>query len=279
MPAIQPARLKQQAALVAEHFEQPAAFIRSLNYLLEYYADRTLRPSAKSTLRPLIETYHVPAPVLQQVMQALTPQLQDNPQAALALCDALWEQPFLEHHTLSAMLLGHLSTHHPEAVLERIQAWISPQLEDQLIFLLFDHALVKIRKASPVALLRLIQTWLESDQLFYQQLGLRALLPLIRDPEFENLPIFFRLVHPYLRQSPAALRPDVLDLLTQLARRSPLETAHYLRQTLGMESAKDTPWFTRQVIGEFPPALQASLRKELRRSEGSPIAPRTLRKN
>ena len=44
MPAIQPVRLKRQSALLVEQFNNPAAFIRSLHHLLEFYADRVHRP-------------------------------------------------------------------------------------------------------------------------------------------------------------------------------------------------------------------------------------------
>jgi hypothetical protein len=60
MPAIQPARLRQQAALMVEHFDQPAAFVRSLHHLLEYYADRAHRPGQAGKPPALLAAYNVP---------------------------------------------------------------------------------------------------------------------------------------------------------------------------------------------------------------------------
>jgi hypothetical protein len=93
---------------------------------------------------------------------------------------------------------------------------------------------------------------------------------MIQDPDFENLPAFFRLIHPLVRQAPPALRPDVLDVLATLARRSPQETAYFLRQTLALPNCPDTPWSIRQVLSAFPAEQQKRLRQALRSAESSP---------
>jgi hypothetical protein len=99
---------------------------------------------------------------------------------------------------------------------------------------------------------------------YQQQQGLRALLPMINDPRFENLPVFFRLIAPLTRTAPSAVRPDLLDVLESLARRSPPETAFFLRQTLDTPNSPDTPWLIRQCLRAFPDELQASLRETVR---------------
>ena len=43
MPAINLARLKIQAARLAEKFSEPEAFLQALNELLGYYTNRTIR--------------------------------------------------------------------------------------------------------------------------------------------------------------------------------------------------------------------------------------------
>jgi hypothetical protein len=116
-------------------------------------------------------------------------------------------------------------------------------------------------------LVRLFQDWVESSDTFHQQLGLQALLPLIRDPGFEDLPVFFRTIQPLARQTPPALRPDLLDVLETLAERSPTETAYFLRQTLDTPDALDTPWLIRQLLHAFPPENQSALREALKNRE------------
>lgn len=268
MPAIQPARLRQQAAALAEHFPDPHAYVHSLHYLLDFYSDRARRSGQSGRPGPLIAAYNVRPPVLRMLLQELLPQAQDAPQAALRLCDALWNEDYLEFRQLAAMLLGQLSPDWGpevgEAVIERLQRWITASLELHLIETLLSTGVERLHRQRPQLLLALIQSWLEAPKPFYQQLGLRSLLPLIRDPGFENLPVFFRLIQPFSRVIPPSLRPDVLDVLEALARRSPQETAYFLRQTLAHPDAPDTPWLVRQSLGAFPEAYQNSLRQATR---------------
>ena len=64
MPAIQPARLKQQAVLLAQQFDNPVAYVRSLHHLLDFYADRAHRPGQSGKPAPLTSAYRVHPPVL-----------------------------------------------------------------------------------------------------------------------------------------------------------------------------------------------------------------------
>lgn len=261
MPAISPARLKQQAALLSEHFDDPAAFVRSLHHLLEFYAERVHRPGQAGEPPPLLSAYKVRLPVLRQIVLELAPLAEADPQAGLALCDALWEQPVLDFRLLAAGLLGKIPCADPEPPLARIQAWIRPDVEARLVDTLFNQGIACLRKQQPVILVELAEAWLDEKDLFYQQLGLRLLVPLIQDPDFENLPVFFRLIHDLTRSSPARLRPDVLDILEALARRSPTETAYFLRQTAAMPNSPTAAWFIRQSLAAFPAATRESLRQ------------------
>jgi len=288
MPAIQPARLRQQSAALAEHFQEPPAYVRSLHYLLDFYSDRAIRPGQSGRPGPLIQAYNLRPPVLRMLLQELLPLAQRDVQAAFKLCDALWAESYLEFRQLSAMLLGQLSPNWDsaaelavsEAIIERLQRWITPTLELYLIELLLSTGVERLNRQRPQAILGLIQSWLEQARPFYQQLGLHALLPLIRNPEFENLPIFFRMIQPLCRSIPSALRPEVLDVVATLARRSPQETAYFLRQLLVYPEAPDTPWLVRQSLGAFPPDLQSNLRQAVRnvqpRSQAGPVRNRTI---
>jgi hypothetical protein len=96
---------------------------------------------------------------------------------------------------------------------------------------------------------------------------LRALLPLVENPQFENLPVFFRLVQPLACNVPPGLKPDLLDVLTALAHRSPNETAYFLRQTLIYPDAPDIAWLIRQLLNEFPPEQQEMLHNVVKEAE------------
>ena len=271
MPAIQPARLRQQASLLSQHFNQPAAYIRSMHYLLEFYAERIRRHGQAGKPGPMMPAYKVPHPVLRYLLQELAPLAEQDPQAGLELCDALWEQNFLEFRLLSSMLLGSVPVSTPETVLQRIRNWINPGLEDHLIDALLVNGLDYLRKQDSQAILALAENWLNGSTVLDKQLGMRVLSSIIRDPAFDNLPVFFRLIHPLCQSAPPALRPDLLDMVEALAHRSPLETAHFLRQTLHLPDSPQTPWLVRQVLPAFPENIQKSLRQTLRSLESSEL--------
>lgn len=264
MPAILPSRLRQQAALLAEQAEDPAAYLRSLHHLLEFYADHTQQPGTSSAPRPLLTAYHIRPPVLRQLLHELQPLAQEDPVKALALCDALWKEPFLEFRLLAAALLGQLETHSKEPILLRLKEWLNTKPEEQLTVALLDQGLKRLRKEEPQATLELVRGWLTSSDSYTQYIGLRALLPMVHDADFENLPAFFRLLTNLSRRVPAALRPDMLDVLAALAARTPVETAFFLRQSLAIPDSPDTPWLIRQSLKAFPPDLQESLRRAVR---------------
>ncbi len=264
MPAIQPARLKQQSALLVEQFINPAAFIRSLHHLLEFYADRVHRPGQAGEPPPLIQAYRVKPPILRQILMDLEPLAKEKPDQALELCDQLWEQPYLEFRQLSASLLGVIPPSSSAAILERVRGWIRQDIEDHLIDIMILHGLENLRKEDPHSIYRLINEWLATSEVQYQKIGLRTMLPLVQDPDIENLPIFFNLIQPFARSLPSSISPDLIDIVEVLARRSPQETAYFLRQTLSFPNSPDTPWLIRQVIRVFPTEIQSSLRKALK---------------
>jgi hypothetical protein len=270
VPAIQPARLRHQAALLAEQFSDPPAYIRSLHYVLDFYSDRARRPGKTGKPGPLLTAYNVRPPVLRMLLQELIPQAEQDVAGGLALCDALWAEPYLECRLLAGMLLGQIPLQPPEAITDRLQGWITTDLEFFLIEALLSNGVERLHRQQPQVLIHMIEGWLHSTKTFHQQLGLRALLPLIRDPAFENLPVFFRLIQQLCQAAPAALRPDLLDVLAALARRSPQETAYFLRQTLIFPDSPDTPWLIRQSLSQFPPEMQSSLRQAMREADALP---------
>jgi hypothetical protein len=262
MPAIQPARLRQQAALMVEHFDQPAAFVRSLHHLLEYYADRAHRPGQAGKPPALLAAYNVAPPVIRQVLLELTNRASEPP-AVLALCDALWDQPYIEFRQIAAGLLGRLDPPPVEGVLQRIQSWLQPNLELRQVDLVMEQGLVGLRQAAPERVLDLAVSWLREDSPASQRLAFRLLLVWSKEPQVNNLPAFYRLIQPYCRIVSASLRPDLVELLEALARRSPHETAFFLIQNLQAADNPDTSWLSRQILKELPEDARQSLRAAL----------------
>jgi hypothetical protein len=264
MPAIQPARLKKQAVDLAAKFNQPAIFVRELHALLDRYTDYTHRSGQAGEPFPLMSGYNTPPPVMRQVWLELTRQTDLHPECLLPLCDALWAEQNFDLWLLAARLLGQVPIDPPEAVLQRLQAWVRTGLDNRLLDGLLVHGLEQFQLHAPSRVLELVSSWLTSSDLTLQQAGLRALLTLSNYPGIENLPAVLKLLTPYMRIAPSRLRPDILAVLTLLARTSPSETAYLLRQNLSAPDNPDTAWLIRQVLDEFPEEIRAGLRMAMK---------------
>ena len=260
MPSIQPARLKQQAAMIAELYPDSQALVRSLRALFETYTDHTHRAGLSNPPSSLLVTYRVPAPVLRQVLVDLKPRVRQQPEAALALCDALWSEPIYEFRLLAISLLGLIDPQPAEPVIERLRSWIKPLPEEPLLACLVDTGLARLRQENLTSLLPLVKEWLGTQEQDSQKGALWILKSLATDPAHQDLPSVFRMLTPYLRLAPPALRPDILEVLVALAHRSPQETAHLLHQSLAVSDNTDTAWLIRQVLAEFPEEIQKNLR-------------------
>lgn len=265
MPAIQPVRLKIQAARLAAQFAEPRAFARALSLLMEEYADHTHRPGQAGVPSPLLPSYNTPTPVLRQVWLEILPLISLNSNAALELSDSLWVQPSLEHRILAADILGELPVEHQTEVINRVQLWTKAGIEDRLVDALLDRSLNRLRYQSPHAVSDLAEYWLSEIDLQHKQFGLLLLNFMAADASFADLPAIFRLLTPFLRIAPPLLRPDIISLLNSLIARSAPEVAYLLHHSLTASDNPDTAWLIRQVIAGFPPELQVGLRDGIRR--------------
>jgi hypothetical protein len=264
MPAIQLARLKQQAAQIASAYAEPQTFLRALHHLLNFYANRSRRFGQSGEPNPLLPAYNVPTPVLRQIVLELTPYVAEDPPAGLALCDLLWSQETLECRSLAASLIGAIPLQPPNAVLERLQTWTATESNDKLLTTLFKQGFSRLLTETQELYLKQATDWLSSPRLHNQMLGLRAMNFLLNEPSFENLPLVFKYLTPLVRVAPKPLRPYLISVLSALVKRSPQETAFFLRQNLRTPKSVDTSWLIRQIWKEFPVPIQDSLREDIR---------------
>jgi hypothetical protein len=263
MPAIQLARMKIQVAQLGEKLHQPEAFVRALHNLLDFYADRTYRPGQSGEPPPLLATYKTPRPVFRQITGEISSLASSDPPAALALIDALWAEPYIEFRLLAITLLGKILPAPPEPILARTQTWLASMPEDRLSHAILEQGLIQIRREYTAIYLKMIEDWLTLEAVFPRQTGLRALVPLLADPAFENVPAISRLLTPLIRVPPSELRIDMVAVLRALVLRFPQEAGYMLRQNLSAENP-DTIWLARQVLPDFPSDIQNSLRETLR---------------
>lgn len=265
MPAIQLARLKQQVSQLAEHFHNPATFVRQARDLFEFYASRAHRASQVGEPAPLIPAYRVPEQVLRHILLPLGDHIQAHPQSALVLADALWAQPQLEFRLLACNILGSIAPIDATSITDHLLTWNRENQEEALLDALASDGLRRMRTDAPEQFFPLVEGWLSSSKLRDQKLGLRALRALVVDAKFANLPVVYRLLGQSTHDVHTDLRRYLLDLLLPLAKRSPQETAYFLRQTLAKSPQSNTKWLVRRCLDSFPADIQHDLRAILKR--------------
>jgi hypothetical protein len=151
-----------------------------------------------------------------------------------------------------------------EDLLNTIEEWSKDCKENRILSALTDQSLSRYREESPEILEKTIEKWLTSTYLSQQRIGLRALIPLLTSQNFENIPVFYKLLTPYVRVAPRQLRPDILDAIQALAHLSPQETAFFLCINLKAPDNPSTAWIIRQSIDHFPNETQIFLRNAIR---------------
>lgn len=264
MPAVQLEQLQKEIQALTSSYAQPVEFHRQLIALLERHADLTFRPgqAGKNQLQA-VESYHVSPIVLQQIETGLSALISHDPAPALALADELWTDERLEPRTVAAMLIGALPAEQSEQCLERIKAWAQPGTEKPYLTSLFKRGSAGLRRAIPQRWLDTVSQWLSASEPANLRLGILAMLPVIEDRGFENLPAVFKLIGPVLQDYRDANKNELRELLVALSRRSPSETSFFLRQILSLSHNPGLVKLVRACLAEFPEEARTRLRSFL----------------
>lgn len=263
MPAVQLARLKAQIEWLAGFFTQPDQFTRELRQFFEAYADWTYRPGQDARDPIQTEAFHVPPLVMRQLDLSFAPLCRENPSAALELVDRLWVELYLEAALFAACLLGNIPPSHHRAVMDRIEAWALPEGERIITDSLLADGGRQLRKANPEIWMSTTGSWIRDEQAAYRSIGLRALLLLVEEPEFENLPAVYAMIGPLFQSGISGLQHEMTKLVQSLARRSPTETAYFLRQVVSISDDPLVARLARRCLPLLTPVGQAGLRSAL----------------
>jgi hypothetical protein len=263
MPAAELTRLRAQINGLIGLFDDPASFRSALRNLLEIYANRAYRPGEAIKPQPLLPSYRVPPLVTHVLEQELSKTCQEQPEQALKVVDALWHDPNLEPRLLATKLLGAIPASHAQEVIQVIKAWAQPNENFRILDALFKDGVSGLRRSAPDLLLGLVEEWMGSSRVELQSIGIRSLIPLIQEPGFENLPPIFRMLGPLLQTTPPEITADLQAVMEALSRRSPTETAYFLRQTLTLSTGPATARLVRRCLPFFNSAQQDSLRVAL----------------
>lgn len=264
MPAVELMRLRQQINQLILVFQDAPLFCQRARELFELYAQLNYRAGQAVQPRPLLPTYRVPQLFMRQLTLELGKTSQEQPQQALAVISLLWKEPYLEPRQLAAVLLGVVPVHVAgPSVIERLREWANAQQNLQMINILMEFGTVSLRRETPDKLLRLIEEWMTHPNPAQQAIGVQALIALVNDRTFENLPAVYRLISPGVQHVHPRLQADLQLAIQALIKRSPAETAFFLRQSLSLSSGTGTARLIRRCLPAFDAAQQATLRAAL----------------
>ena len=263
MPAINLAQLKTQAALLSEKFSEPEAFVRDLNELLGFYTNRTIRVT-QIAQRLSLPTFRTPAPVLRQIQAELVPLAGTHPIEAIALTNALWKAGSLETRLLAASLLGSIPPAQAIPALTHLPEWIAQSPDQEIRTALLTDAFARLRQENPEALFILLEEWLKSPRNSLQVMGLRALIPMLADPNFENLPAVFRILKPAVRAAGPVTQLELQDCFATLEQVSLTETQAFLREIIDDNPSPLMLRTLRRILAGLSPELQTGLKDLMR---------------
>ncbi len=266
MPAINLARLKTHAARLAEKFSDPPAFIHDLNVMLDYYTNRTMR-ATQQIQRYSLPTLNIPRPVLRQIKLELAPLAEAHPAEAVALTKALWEAGTLESRLLSAYLLGCIPSEDAIPALSKLPDWLTRSTDRDVRAALLSDAMARIRRENPSTFFLILENWLASARPSFQIWGMQALIPLLRDKDFENLPSVYHILEPAVRAAGPMTQMDLQACLAALESVSLTETVAFLRGILHDQPSTTLLRTLRRILPGFSPALQSALRDIMRTQE------------
>lgn len=266
MTAVNPSRLRHQIQDLLAFFDAPIEFHHALRGLFSLYANYSLRFGDTAPIRPLIPMYHLPHPVIRQLNFDLQSRLTADPTSALALADELWKDTYYEVKQTAIFIIGAYPLEDPQAILDRLKQWLSPDLDQVLKADLLSIGTQSLQETFPQAWEALVLSLLSQKDPALNALGIQALVAGVKRPNFYNLPAVFRLASPFIRDPHNAYIRDLEDLIETLAGISPQETGFFLRQTLSVSPSPETPRLIKNCLSSFPEEIQADLKSAVNRA-------------
>jgi hypothetical protein len=264
LPAVQLIRLRTQIQALLVHFSEPVVFQRELRDLLDLYANRAFHPGQDSIHQTTLQSYLPAVLVMRELEIGITGAGRQSGGAALRVVSVLRRDPGLEPRLLAARLLGSLDVRPLGPLLEEVRAWCTPQEERLVLDAVLEHGCARLRAEAEPSWRELLQSWVSHPENAWRLVGLRAMLPAMRDPQFINLPPLLTMLSPLIQNPPTDMLGDLQDVLQALITRSPSEAAYFLRQMVSLSNSLHTLRLARRLLPLFPPQNQESLRSALR---------------
>lgn len=244
-------------------FSSPSEFHRGLIDIFSLYANRALRYGDSTEVKPLIPMYNLPAPVTRQLQLDLRLRVTENPEAAFSLADELWQDEYYEVKQTALFVLGVVPIDSPDPIIHRLETWLSPALDAQLISSLFSMGTLKLQDSYPEIWESFIKSFLEKGNPEDLALGLKGLTEGLKNPRFANLPAIYRLISPIIQNPDHKILRDLGTLVEALAKKSPTETGYFLRQALSLSDSPELSRLVKQCLPVFPADIAQDLKTML----------------
>ena len=194
----------------------------------------------------------------------LIPAIREQPQAALAICDLLWNDENIDVCVIASRMLGEIPIEHAELVLDRAGEWALSGMRHMTARTLLKNATSQIMRTDPEILLRKIRRWYVDPREEENFLCLEGMAILVQERSFENLPAIFTLVEALMGEATIQTQRSLEELFQVLYQRTPNETVYVIRQCMKDEPNAAALRVIRRLIPTFDQKVQKSLQDELR---------------
>lgn len=238
-------------------FSEPKTFIKTLHEILAFYDRRAYRPSKELVPKTFMRSYNLPAQVLPLIEIGLKEAASLRPAEALALAQALWQDPYYEARELAASVLGQLPEEFSTEVLRMIEEWVSSPLDRAALQVLLEKASLPPRLAETWD--AFIEKLLSSPTVRLQSAGLLALAIDLEQRPLNKYSGVFKLVRPFIQAGDERQDLNLNLVVENLAIKTPNETAYLLKQVLADTPGNDIERRIREYLPYFPPETASGL--------------------
>lgn len=256
MPAVDPNRLSREVEALCEQLPDLERFQKEAVKLVARYEDPTRRPprAVRSGRRPV-----VPRPLLKTFVRILSANTQDDPALQRAAVDSLWES---KHPELRRVAITMASRRDDEDLPAWVERWARDCQRPALLDELALRGLQQWEQAHPGALLEQVEGWLGKPWIRLHAFALHVLKHAARQPSFEDLPAAFRILHPVEQFTHREERQALVQVVEELARRSPQEAAYFLLEEV-RQGGKGARRLAERTAGAFPAAQRSAIQRTL----------------
>lgn len=264
MPAVELGRLQQQVTHLSDRFTEPANYARGVVDLLRDHGVPVHRQGRVKGLRPILVSFQAPPPLLRLLSLEMSAQARQHPAEALEIADELWARPTLETRKLAISLLGSIPADSAGEITRRLEDWAHENREQLLVAELSTNGTKSLRAMDQELVLEMAGRLLGGEDARKKVMAIGALQNLVRERQLSNLPRLFDMLAPACQEPDRKIRPELAELLVNLAGVSPKETEYFLQQISAGQPSDGARWLARQAARALPEDGQARLRAALR---------------